>query len=70
MWRLWTNGWGLRAWWYWVKEALPRQFAWWLPRQVALWAFIRVYAATGDAPGPEYSRAYDAWVRAPHGEQP
>ena len=61
MWRLWTRGWGVRGWWQWVTDATPRQIAWWLPHQIALWAFIRVYAHTGDAPGPEYTRVYDAW---------
>ena len=63
MWRLWTRGWYLSGWLAWVKEATPRQLAWMLPRRVALWAFIRVYAADGEAPGPEYSRCYDAWER-------
>ena len=35
--------------------------AWHLPRKVALWAFIRVYAKDGEAPGPDYKRIYDAW---------
>lgn len=39
----------------------PMRIAWWLPRRVALWAFIRVYVADGSAPGPEYIRAYDFW---------
>lgn len=37
--------------------------AWALPRRIALWTFIRVYAADGEAPGPEYSRVYKAWER-------
>lgn len=25
MWRIWTRGWGLRAWWYWwTEEGLPQ----------------------------------------------
>lgn len=35
--------------------------AWALPRRIALWAFIRVYACDGQAPGPEYVRVYEAW---------
>lgn len=61
MWRLWTRGWGVGAWWYWVRESTPMWVAWMLPRKVALWAFIRVYAASGDGPGDEYKRAYDFW---------
>lgn len=61
MWRLWTRGWLLRGWWAWVVDTFPQQIAWLLPRKVALWAFIRVYAASGESPGPEYRRAYDAW---------
>lgn len=61
MWRLWTKGWGVRAWWYAVKEATPRKLAWMLPRQVALWAFIRVYSASIDSPSRDYVRACDGW---------
>lgn len=32
-----------------------------LPRSIALLVFVRVYAASGDAPGPEYVQAYRAW---------
>lgn len=35
--------------------------AWSLPRRIALWTFIRVYAADGQGPGDEYSRVYKAW---------
>jgi hypothetical protein len=41
----------------------PMRIAWWLPRDIALWAFIRVYAADGDGPGPDYAAKYDYWVR-------
>jgi len=37
--------------------------AWKLPRRVALWTFIRVYAFDGEAPGPEYERVYKAWEK-------
>lgn len=64
MWRLWTKGWGPRAWWYWFsREGFPMWLAWALPRRIALWAFIRVYAADGHSPGPEYVRVYDAWEK-------
>lgn len=39
----------------------PMRLAWWLPRGVALWAFIRVYSAGVDSPGPEYEQAYKSW---------
>ncbi len=61
MWRLWTRGWGVRSWVWWVKDATPRKIAFWLPRKVALWAFIRVYSACEQDPGPEYTRAYKYW---------
>ncbi len=62
MWRIWTRGWGVRAWWYWFRnEGFPIWFARALPRRLALWVFIRVYACDGEAPGPEYSRVYKAW---------
>lgn len=35
--------------------------AWRLPKRIALWAFIRVYAKDGHSPGPDYKRVYDAW---------
>ena len=49
--------------WYW-HETLPRKIACWLPRKVALLAFIRVYAVTGEC-GPEFSVICDAWERQP-----
>ena len=62
MWRLWTRGWGPRAWWYWFStQGFPMWLAWRLPHRVALWTFIRVYAADGQSPGPEYKRVYDFW---------
>lgn len=66
MWRLWTTGWGPRAWWYWFHtEGFPMWIAWKLPHRIALWTFIRVYAKDGQSPGPDYKRIYDAWVSAP-----
>lgn len=65
MWRLWTDGWGPRAWWFWFRnEGFPVFIAWSLPRRIALWTFIRVYAAAGgESPGPEYERVCKAWER-------
>lgn len=65
----------LRNWWFafrwgWLyihvtrhfeRDELARKVAWKLPRHVAYWAFIRVYAESGDAPGPEFIRACEAW---------
>jgi len=42
-------------------EGFPMFIAWSLPRRVALWTFIRVYAADGGNPGPDYERVYKAW---------
>jgi len=61
MWRLWTRGWGPRDWWYWVRrEGFPMWVAWCIPRSIAYWVFIRVYAAAGDA-GADYDRVCKAW---------
>jgi hypothetical protein len=46
----------------WYRD-IPMKIAWLLPRSVALWAFIRVYACDGNGPGPEYSQKYQAWER-------
>jgi hypothetical protein len=63
MWRLWTRGWGPRAWWHWFStEGFPIWVAWKIPKRIALWVFIRVYAhGCPDAPGEEFKRVYDAW---------
>ena len=65
-WQIWTPGWGPRAWahnfWH---DKLPMWVAWMLPRKVALWAFIRVYALDGNCPGEEYRRVYAAWEAQP-----
>lgn len=64
LWMIWTRGWGPRAWWYWVtNEGFPMFIAWRVPRRIALWTFIRVYACDGQGPGPEYERVYKAWER-------
>lgn len=62
MWRFWTKGWGPRGWWAWVKESVPMWAAYALPRSVALWGFVRVYASTMDSPGPEYEKAYNSFA--------
>ena len=63
MWRLWTRGWGPKAWWDWFKnEGFPMWIAWRIPKNIALWTFIRVYSKDGLAPGEDYSRVYNAWV--------
>jgi len=47
---------------FWLTDRLPRWIAMRLPRKVALFAFIRVYAVLGTC-GPEYDAAYKAWER-------
>lgn len=45
MWRIWTRGWGIRSWWWWVRnEGFWQWIAFRLPRRIAYWAFIRVHA--------------------------
>lgn len=62
MWRLWTRGWGPRDWWYWFRTtSFPMWVAWHIPRGLALWVFVRVYCADGQAPGEDYVRVYRAW---------
>ena len=52
-----------RAWWQWfIEEAFPMWVAWRLPKQIALWAFIRVYIHDGHGPSSEYCRIHDAWM--------
>lgn len=51
MWRLWTRSWGLRSWCFWFgDEGFPKWVAMRLPKRIALWTFIRVYAKDGQAP--------------------
>lgn len=50
-----------RVWRHETAETLRWRIAWWLPRSIALLAFVRVSACTGEAPGPEYVRAYHAF---------
>jgi hypothetical protein len=64
MWRIWTKGWGPRAWWLWfTDEGFPIWVAWLLPRRIALWVFVRVFAA-GDFQDCDkhcYERVYKQW---------
>lgn len=60
-------GWIRREWWWRVsrhcrRDDVERRIAMRLPRNIALWCFIRVYAAGVDSPGPDYAQIYDAWV--------
>lgn len=62
MWRIWTKGWGVRAWWRWfTTQGFPVWLAWRLPRWLAYWAYIRVYAAGNDGASEEYARTAKAW---------
>lgn len=64
MWRLWTKGWGPKSWWYWFREeGLPLWIVVHSSKRILLWAFIYVYAKSGQSPGDEYRIAYDAWVK-------
>lgn len=57
----------MRFWYYWhiqrhlTVDAVQWRLAWWVPRKIALYVFIRVYACTGDGPDDSYSRIYKAW---------
>ncbi len=65
MWRIWTKGWGPRAWWYWFRhEAFPLWCAFHVPRWLAYWCTIRVFAASGENPDfIKWSDAMKAWER-------
>lgn len=65
MWRLWTKGWGPSGWWYWfAHDAFPLWCAFRVPRWLAYWVVIRVFAATGENPNfISWSDALDAWQR-------
>jgi hypothetical protein len=45
---------------HWLTETLPWKVAMLLPHKVALFAFVRVYAVTGEL-GPDYEPTYRAW---------
>ena len=58
----------VRAWWHGLPDRIAWHVAWLLPRQVALYAFVRVYGAWGEL-GPDYDHVYKAWessVRKDH----
>lgn len=62
------SNWLRAIWWWrvsrhWRKDKMLMWIAWKVPRPIALWCFIRVYACTGDAPGEDYGRAYAAWEK-------
>lgn len=54
-----------------MKKYLHKIY-WWiafhLPKQITLYAFVRVHALSGEGPAyeGEYSKAYDLWVKT-HG---
>lgn len=50
-----------RLWRHETAERIRWRCAWLLPRSIALLAFVRVYACTGNAPGSEYDAAYKAF---------
>jgi len=52
----------LRVWWHGLPNRIAWRCAWLLPRQVALFAFVRVYSTLGDI-GPDYEPVYKAWER-------
>lgn len=58
--------WWLNTWWwparlrYHLKETLPWKIALWLPRKVALMAFVRVYGVIGRC-DPNYEEIYNEW---------
>ena len=62
MWRIWTRGFGIRDWWYWFNNtAFPLWFARHLPKKLAYWTFIMVYANGVDSPDSKFKQICDAW---------
>jgi len=58
-----------------LPDKIAMQVAWWLPREVALWAYIRVMAHATQGPygnqhvdDVRYSDAYKRWEKGPHDE--
>ena len=47
---------------YLLTDRLPWALAWFLPRKVALYAFVRVYSTLGTC-GDDYTQAYARWAR-------
>lgn len=52
-----------RLWRHETAHKLRWKIAWLLPRSIALLAFVRVSASTGEAPGSDYANAYKAWEK-------
>lgn len=50
--------------WFW-HETLPFTLASWLPRKLALFAFIRVYGVLGECT-PDYIRVCGLWTAQSH----
>lgn len=44
------------------SEWAVMQAAWWVPRRLAYWCFIRVYASWGEC-GPDFPKVCAAWER-------
>lgn len=49
-----------------MKQSLSMRIAWLLPPKVLLWAFIRAYSLSGDAPDSGYKKTYDLVVKKYH----
>ena len=55
-------------WWYhvrrhWTADAINWRIAYFIPRNIALLCFVRVYSVTGEAPSREYVEIYKAWEK-------
>ncbi len=61
-WNLGYRWWVIRTWWHRLPDRLAWKCAWWLPRRVALLAFVRVYSAWGEL-GPDYDPVCRSWER-------
>lgn len=59
-WDLGYRWWLLKHWSKRLPERLCWHLAWWLPRRIALFAFVRVYSAWGGC-GPDYEPVYKSW---------
>ncbi len=61
-----TLSWIRREYWWHASrrvslDALCWRLAWLIPRRIAYLCFVRVYASSGEGPGPEYTAACKAW---------
>jgi len=57
----------MRIWWLERPEKIARAAAYWVPRRVALFVFVRVCAATRLSPDEiTYENAYKSWANG-HG---